>query len=424
MDNLEEGLISVIRRCPNLEIFVVDVPMGDIFGHSADTLATYAFKSLKTVHWTVSCEALPKVIWALDSLPTIVCAHIDFETNGAEDIENIHLGSASGLRLTLRYIQQLSLQGYFGSFLEQATGWSLPSLKVLSFDCGNHRTDQPDAVGFLTAHGANLVFLDLNCIPPLDVPRILELCPALTTFCFNADWRVQPPGEEVQAPGSNTSVMANQTMSILVNHPHPNITAIGLHGLMYAFGVGYAAEYSSTDPLGAHIIQRSNDLNMAALNRINFPKLQRVRALGRAMLAELNEADGPSEEAGGLDRYDNWWGMLAGYGIHLEDCTGALLGTLPDNEPEGSEEESGSDESEDEWEYDLPPIDSDEEGPVRRSANVEELRQLLAECRAMAAEREEPIFPMFGGMMGMGMGMPMPANVNVGMRATSASMMK
>lgn len=425
MNNVEDALISVIKHCPNLEIFIVDVPMGVVFGPSADTLATYAFNSLKTVHWTVSCEALPKVIWALDSLPSVVCAHIDFELNDSEDIDNVRLGSASDLRLTLRYLQQLSLQGYFGQFLEQAAGWRLPSLKVVSFDCGNHRSDQPDAVSFLEAHGANLVFLDLNCIPALDVPKILDFCPLLQTFCFNADWRVQAPGEEVQAPGSNTVNMAHQTMSVLVNQPHFNITTIGLHGLMYAFGVGYAAEYSCIDPIRAHVIQRSNDLNVAALNKVNFPKLQRVRALSRLMLVDLNEADGPSAESGGLERYDNWWHMLTGNGIRLEDCTGALLGTLPQDEVEEGEEEESDDEDGD-WEYDLPPNESDEEQPVRRSSNVEELRQLLAECRAMAAERPEPMFPpMFGGMIGPGppMNSAMDMPMETGMYPMGMSMM-
>lgn len=278
----------------------------------------------------------------------------------------------------------------------------MPSLRSLSFDCGNHRTDQPDAVGFLAHHGSHLVLLDLNCIPALDVPTILDLCPMLTTFSFNADWRVQPPGEEVQAPGSTTVAMANQTMSTLVNKPHPNITTIGLHGLMYAFGVGYAAEYSSVEPLRSHVIRRSNDLNIAALNKHNFPKLQRVRALSRAMLTDLNEEDGPSEEGGGVERYDSWWNILSNDGIRLEDCTGQLLGTLPvdDEDDEDDEDDFSDEDDEDEdeggWEIEIPPMQ------VERGSHVEELRQLLDECRVMAEAREESIFaPMFGGMMGM-----------------------
>jgi hypothetical protein len=356
MSDLENALMSIITHCPNLEIFIVEWPMGNTFGPVVDTLATNAAKSLRTVHWNVSREASPKVIWALYSLPHLLSAHIHFE-NAAEDQDAVHLGSASNLSLSLPHLQQLSLRGHFQEFLEQATGWSIPCLRSFSFDYGNHRTDQPDAIAFLTRHGAKLIFLDLNCIPSLDVPHILQLCPLLTTFNFNADWRIQPPGEEVPAPPtSNTVSFVNQTMSLLARKPHPNITSIGLHGLMYAFGVGFAAEYATQEPLQAHVIRRSNDLNMAALNRINFPKLQRVRALSRAMLHDLNEENGPSEEDGGVGRYDNWWAMLSGSGIRLEDCTGALLGTLPEDEDEdeeSDEEEDSEEEDDTEWEIHL-----------------------------------------------------------------------
>ncbi|KAF5383075.1 hypothetical protein D9615_004878 [Tricholomella constricta] len=414
MKNLDQALISIVKHCPNLEIFIVDVPMGDAFGPVADSLATYAPKSLRTVHWNVSCELLPKVIWALDSLPSIICAHIDFESKPLEDSESVPLGSAAGLQISLPYLQQLTLSGFFGQFLEEATEWSLPSLRCVSFDCRNHRTDQPDAVGFLTPHGSKLTFLDLNCIPPLEVPDILELCPELTTFSFNADWRLQPPGAEMEAPRSLTVALARDEpmMSTLVKEPHTNITTIGLHGLLYAFGVGYAAKVAADDPLRSHIIRRSNDLNIAALNRMNFPKLQTVRALSRAMLSDLNEADGPSEENGGVERYDLWWDMLSRAGIRLEDCTGALLGTLPIEEREGAEEEEDGDEDEeasedddegeeegddeDEWELDIPPA------PQQGGSHVAELRQLLAECRAMAETREPSIFtPMFAELEGM-----------------------
>ena len=406
MPDLENALMSVIRHCPNLEIFIVEWPMGNTFGPVVDTLATYAAKSLRTVHWNVPREAVSKVIWALDSLPRILSVHIHFET-AADDPETVHLGSASDLTLSLPHLQQLSLRGHFQEFLEQATGWSIPGLRSFSFDYGNYRTDQPDAVAFLASHGAKLIFLDLNCIPALDLPCILDLCPLLTTLSFNADWRIQQPGEEVPLPTiSNTVTLVNQTMSLLAHKPHLNITSIGLHGLMYAFGVGFAAEYATQEPLQAHVIRRSNDLNVAALNRINFPKLQRVRALNRAMLHDLNKEDGPSEEDGGVDRYDSWWTMLSESGIRLEDCTGALLGTLPEDEDEdGSDEdeEFGSEDSEEEeetqWGFQIPPM------PAEEGTHITELRQLLEECRAMAEEREESMFaPMFA-MGGMAMGL-------------------
>ncbi|KAG6910726.1 hypothetical protein DXG01_008257 [Tephrocybe rancida] len=415
MEGLDEALNAIIKHCPNLEIFIVDVPMGETFGPVADTLATYTLKSLRTVHWNVSCELLPKVIWALDSLPSIICAHIDFESKSGEDSENVPLGSASDLQISLPHLQQLSLRGLFGQFLEEATGWTFPSLQCLSVDSVNHRTDQPDVVAFLTAHGAELTFLDLNCIPTLDVPEILDLCPKLITFSFNADWRLQPPGEAMPASGSLAAAMAStEAASTLVHTPHPNIMMIGLHGLMYAFGVGYAAQYAAEEPLRAHVIGRSNDLNVAALNKANFPRLQCVRALSRAMLSDLNDADGPSEEVG-MARYDKWWDMLTGEGIRLEDCTGALLGTLPkdeDLEGEGAEDEEEYEEDEDEededsdgdweeeeevWELVLPPA------PQQPGHSISELRDLLDQCRMMAQTREPSIFtPMFAEVEDIG----------------------
>ncbi|KAG6852987.1 hypothetical protein C0991_007703 [Blastosporella zonata] len=364
-----------------------------------------------------SSYATKKVIWALDSLPSILCAHVDFESKSGEDSENVPLGSASDLQISLPHLQQLSLRGLFGQFLEEATGWTFPSLQCLSLDSVNHRTDQPDVVAFLTAHGTELTFLDLNCIPTLDVPEILDLCPKLVTFSFNADWRLQPPDEAMPASGSLTAAMATiETMSTLVNTPHPNIMMIGLHGLMYSFGVGYAAHYAAEEPLRAHVIGRSNDLNVAALNKANFPRLQCVRALSRAMLSDLNDADGPSEEVG-MARYDKWWDALTAEGIRLEDCTGALLGTLPkevgheeEGEVEdGDDEEEEYDEDEDDnsegdreeeaevWELVLPPV------PPQPGHGLSELRDLLDQCRMMAQTREPSIFaPMFAEVDGYG----------------------
>ncbi|KAG6860724.1 hypothetical protein C0995_008167 [Termitomyces sp. Mi166 len=398
MQGLDESLNSIIKHCPNLEIFIVDVSMGETFGPVVDTLATYALKSLRTVHWHVSCELLPKVIWALDSLPSVICAHIDFETKSDEDQEGVPLGSAADLQISLPHLQQLSLRGLFGQFVEEATGWAFPSLQCASFDSINHLHDQPDIVSFLAAHGAGLTFLDLNCIPTLDVPEILDLCPKLTSFSFNADWRLQPPEEAMPASGSLTTAMATtEAMSTLVYTAHPNIRVIGLHGLEYAFGVGYAARYAGVDPLRGHVIVRSNELNVAALNKTNFPRLQTVRALSRAMLSDLNDADGPSEEEGGMARYDKWWDMLTAQGLRLEDCTGALLGTLPDDEgggygDEDSEEEEGEeDESEGDWEEEEE-VESELIPPQESGHGIEELRELLDQCRWMEKTREPSIF--------------------------------
>lgn len=101
----------------------------------------------------------------------------------------------------------------------------MPSLVHVSFDFVQNRNDLPDVVEFLTHHGANLMFLDLICLQPLEVAKILDLCPQLITFAFNPDWRL-PLMEDF----SNTAK--------LVNRPHPCIKYIGLHQLNYAFGVG------------------------------------------------------------------------------------------------------------------------------------------------------------------------------------------
>ncbi|TFK31229.1 hypothetical protein BDQ12DRAFT_740130 [Crucibulum laeve] len=410
MDDLETALVTIIRHCPNLEIFIVDSPMGDTFGTVADTLAMYAKKSLRTVHWSVPCDAMHKAIWALDSLPYLLAAHINFDKPVSDQQECVILGAASDVHLHLPNLQQLSLTGYLTEFLDQAMGWSIPALKSLTIDTGLTCNDLPDVVGFLHEHGLQLIYLDLNCAPAVPIMNVLGLCPMLNVFAFNADWRIMPHSD---------------TASELVNRPHTNITTIGLHGLRYAFGVGYKIGYAAGEPLGPHITRRSNDLNVAALTKLNFPKLQCVRALSESMLDDLNEADGPAKEDGGWDRWDRWWSMFEKVGVRLEDCTGALLGTLPQNEDD--EEEDSSDEEseegeeeeeddEDEWPFSVPPVPRED-----RSEHVTELRQLLEECRAMDEGREESMFSsMFGGMgmmgpsgmgmMGPGMGMmgPMP----------------
>ena len=86
---------------------------------------------------------------------------------------------------------------------------------ILSFVSANDTSD----VTFLTAHGINLFVLDLNLNvdprAPVDIPTILDICPALTPFTFNADLRINPTGAV-----SNTTKL-----------PHPHISTIGLHGL-------------------------------------------------------------------------------------------------------------------------------------------------------------------------------------------------
>ena len=90
---------------------------------------------------------------------------------------------------------------------------------------------------------------------------------------------------------------------------------------------------------------------IAAFNKVHFPKLQRIRALGQSMLNALNKSDGPSGEDGGYVRYNRWSKACLRFGIRLDDCTGESLGTLPqDNDSEDeSEDESGDGRSDDDY---------------------------------------------------------------------------
>ena len=390
-DNFENALVSVIQHCPNLEIFIVEQPLQGAFGPVADALKTYASRGLRTVQWNVTGDTLSKVIWALDSLPYLVSAHIDVETPVPSDQECARLGSATDLSLRLPYLQQISLRGFMTEFLEQAVGWDIPSLRSFTIDSGISQYDNPDIVAFLTSHGLNLIILDLNLNfdPPVDVPTILDMCPALTTFAFNADWRINPM----------------ETVSNITRRPHPRISTIGLHGLSYAFGVPLgAASDDDWSPLLTQIRRRYNDLNMAALNKSNFPKLQRIRALSQSMLNALNKTDGPSGENGGYDRWNRWSTTCLRSGIRLEDCTGQTLGILPQDDEYDDEDESESEghESEDEDED-----DDDDDGEWESESEAEpewgrrvsplpegngrtmELTRLLEECRSMNEGRDE-----------------------------------
>lgn len=363
--------------CPNLEIFMVDWPMSSAFGPIVDALCKTCVKSLKSVYWHVPAETLPKVIWALECLPALISVHIEFD---APKSETLHLGAASDLNLKLRNLEQLSVIGSCQDFLEQAAEWHLPALRSLAFDFGLHMNDLPDLEGFLEHHGAELTFLDLSCMPTLDTAAILDLCPRLTTFCFNADWVLPNPSDD----SSSDDVQ-------IVNLPHQHIAQIGCHGLLEAFGVGFG-----TDELRVHLFQRMNEKNMGALTKANFPALKRVRALSRPLLRALDVNDGPHSSC--MPRWDKWWAQFSGMGARLEDCTGALLGTLPELvDGSDSEEEEDSEEGTDsEEEGEVEELLDGERGPARlNTETVNELRELLEECWKMSEEREEPVFPPF-----------------------------
>ncbi|KAH6913952.1 hypothetical protein BKA70DRAFT_1396800 [Coprinopsis sp. MPI-PUGE-AT-0042] len=424
-EDMQNAFVLIISHCPNLEIFHVDWPMKEAFGPVADALMTFSKRSIRTVSWNVPLHNLAKVIWALDSLKYVTVAHIEFEasetsSSSCEEQEDGHvnLGSANELQLHLNHLRQLSIRGYTQAFLEQATGWFMPALRMFSIDSGISKGPHPDVKGFLAQHGEGLKFLDLDTIFGLEIAKLLDYCPQLQTFTFNADW-----------------ISTDEVESEIVRRPRPTITTIGLHGLSHAFGVGLAA--STSNLAHSRGFQKANDTNMAALNRRNFPNLQRIRALNRGMLTDLNAAGQPSYDLGGMERWERWWDRCSAAGIRLEDCTGDSLGNLPDvgdpallgddeestdgsegsdededdeedsDEEEDSEDEDGSgdEEGDEEWGFRVPPLPSD-----NPSSTTAELRQLLEECRLMGEQREESMFsPMLammgGGMMGGGSSM-------------------
>ncbi|KAJ8494593.1 hypothetical protein ONZ51_g2205 [Trametes cubensis] len=357
MEMTQNALVSIIRHCPNLKIFVVNWPLSNTLRAIGDALCTYCPRTLRVMHINVPTASLARLIFMLQCLPALVTLHVEFDGTPPEQI---NLGAASDLALTLPSLRHLSLRGPFQDFLEESIGWNMPSLRALALDFVNHRDDFPDLIEFLRIHGTQLTFLDLNIIPTLDVSTILDLCPLLATFTFNPDWRI-PSWEQHAMPASAQ-----------VRRPHPNITTIGLHHLLYAFGVGYAATYDKIDPYATQMIRRRNDINFAALNKRNFPRLQRIRVLNTTLLSDLEANNGPSQQCYG--RWERWWRQCQKEGIRLEDCTGAELGTLPmDPEDETDDEESVVDEA-----------------PENQLTS---LRELLMECKRMNAQRESDVTP-------------------------------
>lgn len=399
MDEFQATLISLLRHCPNIEIFIVQRPLGLTFGPVIDALATYASRRLHTVHLNIPGESVSKIIWAFSALPHILAAHIDIDTDVPTSQEVARLGSAQDLQIRLPYLQQTSLRGYVGTFLEQMAGWDLPALRNFSIDSGTSVQDQQDVVEFLNHHGLNLIYLDLNLKNFADVPVVLDLCPNLCTFAFNSDWRITPH---------------NSNPRTIVNRPHQHIHTIGLHGLSYAFGVGMRYKIATkSNSFEAQYAAHSNDLNMAALNKSYFPKLRRIRALNQRVLEELNQSNGPSSENGGYDRWHNWWTSCASAGIRLEDCTGQLLGTLPvepesDNESGDEDVESDGDDVEDDAEDDVEGSSDEEDADARVDCDSDlnddtewrpenplqvpdVLTQLIQEVREMNKTRDEAL---------------------------------
>lgn len=327
--DLELGLVSVIQHCRKLEIFTIEWPVSTAFTAIADALCTYSSRTLRALHIQVPPAELAKLIWTLDSLPQLVALHIDMSERTSEDTR---LGSAGNVSITFPRLVELHLGGDTCELIEQAVDWEFPCLRSFTFDFGAHRYDLPDILEFLSSHGSSLTYLDIDCMLVIDVATVLELCPSLTTFCFNPDWRL-PLDDAVPYDTSK-----------LVNAPHQNLTHIGMHQLLHAFGVGFAGTYAKADPIVTRFVRHTNDLNFSALTKRNFPKLTHVRLLNRTLLRDLEEGDGPADSC--YERWERWSAQCRREGIRLEDCTGHELGHLPelDEDMVGYEDDDYEDE--------------------------------------------------------------------------------
>jgi hypothetical protein len=223
MNDLDYAVVPIlIRHCPNLEILMIGHDSHILFGSMVDMLSTYCSKSLQTVHWSLPIEELPKVICALDSLPSLTSVHIGFYLSVGV---YYHPGAASDIVLDLPNICQLSLKGYVEEFMEQACGWNMPSLKSFSLDLPYNRIEQLDIIQFLTRHGSQLTFLDIYSIPAYDVASVLDHCPLLQTFAFNASWLLPISHDD------DLEDDPDDISSPLIRQTHQHITHIGLHDL-------------------------------------------------------------------------------------------------------------------------------------------------------------------------------------------------
>jgi hypothetical protein len=93
------------------------------------------------------------------------------------------------------------------------------------------------------------------------LPGAATLCPALTTVTFNADWQlVRTDDEDTELP-----------------LPHKHLTNVGLHGLAYRFGIGFAAVHVQGDLFPMFLVTSANDRTLAVLCASkHFPALHCV----------------------------------------------------------------------------------------------------------------------------------------------------
>ena len=114
MDHFENALVSIIQRCPNLEIFVVKQLLKGAFEPVADALKRMRLEDSVQVHWNF----LSEVIWALDLLLYLITAHIDIETPmpSDEDCDILWLClkfTPSSIQLVATLITRLHSRVYF-----------------------------------------------------------------------------------------------------------------------------------------------------------------------------------------------------------------------------------------------------------------------------------------------------------------------
>ncbi|KAH8830967.1 hypothetical protein DL96DRAFT_1595012, partial [Flagelloscypha sp. PMI_526] len=176
---------------------------------------------------------------------------------------------------------------------------------------------------------------------------------------MNADWKLP------LSPSGGTPRV--------VNHPHHNLRLLGLYGLGHAFGAGYGGAVSAVDPLRAAFMCHNNEGLIMTLAHLKLegvlPKLTCVRALSR--IPVLLPGDG-------MERWTRWYGTLSAAGNSV---------IFPDDEEELSEEEE-----EEEEEQHAPPSNPKWQSSIVGTGMLGELRQLVEECKIMAAEREEGLF--------------------------------
>lgn len=333
--DMEYSLTSLIRHCPNLQIFNADHPLASAHRSVFGTLRFYCARSLTSVYWRVPCDAQARIIAAIASMRNLASMNIHLTGPQYESDRTIS-GYGCLVNVALPHLHSLVLRGTIQDFSEELPSWDLPSLRTLVLDFSAVQHDLPDVLDVLSTHGPQLTTLDINSAIALDVPSVLAHCTELRTFCFNLDWRLD---------------------GVLTRTPHAHIERVGMYGLRYAFGAGAAGALANIHFIEATVLRNRNDLTFAALNRQNFPRLRRVRVLDPEILRGLNRSNGPARggPAHCYERWERWWDMCTRMRVRLEDCTGELLGTLPmseeDSDGHGDEDGEGEEweEGEEEW---------------------------------------------------------------------------